>query len=139
MTDNQAQASAPQENLSEILQIRRDKLKALQNEGRDPFQITKYTVTHHSSDIKENYDALEGKEVSVAGRMLSKRIMGKASFCHVQDLRGTIQVYVARDAIGEDAYADFKKLDIGDIIGVTGTVFKTKTGETSLHATGITL
>ena len=139
MTDNQVQANAPQENLSEILQIRRDKLKALQDEGRDPFQITKYSVTHHSSDIKENYDALEGKEVSVAGRMLSKRIMGKASFCHMQDLRGTIQVYVARDAIGEDAYADFKKLDIGDIIGVTGTVFKTKTGETSLHATGIML
>ena len=117
-------AVAAEKELSEILQIRRDKLSALQEAGADPFQITKYDVTHHGQDIKDNYDELEGKEVSVAGRMMSKRIMGKASFCHVQDLSGTLQVYVARDSLGEEAYAGFKKWDIGDIIGVKGTVFK---------------
>ena len=106
-----------QQELGELLQIRRDKLKALQDEGRDPFQITKFDVTHHAQNIKDNFDELDGKEVSVAGRMMSKRIMGKASFCHVQDLKGTIQCYIARDAVGEDEYAKFKKMDIGDIVG----------------------
>ncbi len=128
-----------QKELSEILQIRRDKLAALQAEGRDPFQITKYNVTHHSSDVKELFEELEGKEVSVAGRLMSKRVMGKASFCHVQDLKGLIQSYVSRDALGEAPYADFKKTDIGDIVGVKGTVFRTQTGEVSIHATEITL
>ena len=126
-------------DLSEQELIRRDKLKGLQEAGKDPFQITKYPVTHHSTDIREQFDALEGKEVCIAGRMMSKRIMGKASFCHIQDLPGTMQVYVARDAIGEEAYAEFKKDDIGDIVGVTGTVFKTQTGEISVHATSLTL
>ena len=122
------------QNLNELLQIRRDKLTELQEAGRDPFVITKYDVTHHSSDIRDNYDELEGKEVAIAGRMMSKRVMGKASFCNVQDLKGGIQCYVARDAIGEEPYKDFKKMDIGDIIGLKGTVFKTKTGEISIHA-----
>ena len=125
--------------LSEILQIRRDKLKTLQEAGKDPFRITKFDVSHHAEEIKADYDTLEGKDVTVAGRLMSKRIMGKASFAHVQDLSGTIQIYVARDSLGEEAYAEFKKYDIGDIVGVAGTVFKTKTGETSLHATGMTL
>ena len=128
-----------QKELSEILQIRRDKLTALQQAGKDPFLITKFEVTHHSSDVKNGFDALEGKEVTVAGRLMSKRVMGKASFCHVQDLCGLIQSYVSRDALGEEAYAEFKKTDIGDIIGVTGTVFRTQTGEVSIHATNITL
>ena len=133
------QNAANEKELSEILQVRRDKLSALQEAGADPFQITKYDVTHHGQDIKDNYEELEGKEVAIAGRMMSKRIMGKASFCHVQDLSGTMQVYVARDSLGEEAYAGFKKWDIGDIIGVKGTVFKTKTGETSIHASEMTL
>ena len=132
-------AQAEEAQLSEILQIRRDKLKTLQDAGKDPFQITKFDVSHHAEEIKADYDALEGKDVTVAGRLMSKRIMGKASFAHVQDLSGTIQIYVARDSLGEEAYAEFKKYDIGDIVGVAGTVFKTKTGETSLHATGMTL
>lgn len=126
-------------NQSEILRLRREKLFALQKEGKDPFTITKYDVTHHSADVKDGFEELEGKEVSVAGRMMSKRVMGKASFCHVQDLKGTIQSYVARDSLGEEHYAAFKKLDVGDIIGIKGTVFKTKTGEISIHATQITL
>ncbi len=130
---------AEEVQLSEILQIRRDKLKALQDAGKDPFQITKYDVTNHAEEIKAQYETLEGKEVSVAGRLMSKRIMGKASFAHVQDLSGTIQIYAARDSLGEEAYAEFKKMDIGDIVGVVGTVFKTKTGETSLHAASMTL
>ncbi len=125
--------------LSEQSVIRREKLKSLQDSGQDPFQITKYNVTHHSLEIKDHFNELEGKEVSVAGRMMFKRIMGKASFCNVQDLQGTIQVYVARDAIGDEPYARFKKMDIGDIIGVVGTVFKTKTGEISVHASSLTL
>ncbi len=125
--------------LSEQCIIRREKLKSLQDCGQDPFQITKYSVTHHSLEIKDHFEELDGKEVSVAGRMMFKRIMGKASFCNVQDLQGTIQVYVARDAIGEEPYAGFKKMDIGDIIGVVGTVFKTKTGEISVHASSLTL
>ena len=127
------------QNLNELLQIRRDKLTELQEAGRDPFVITKYDVTHHSSDIRDNYDELEGKEVAIAGRIMSKRVMGKASFCNVQDLKGGIQCYVARDAIGEEPYKDFKKMDIGDIIGLKGTVFKTKTGEISIHASELVL
>ena len=126
-------------NINELLQIRRDKLTELQEAGKDPFVITRYDVTHHSADIKDGYDKLEGREVCIAGRMMSKRIMGKASFCHIQDLKGTIQCYVARDFIGEDSYKDFKKMDIGDIIGIKGTVFKTKTDEISVHATELVL
>ena len=122
------------QDLSEQEVIRREKLKVLQEAGKDPYQIRKFDVTHHAADIRENYDALEGREVTIAGRMMSKRIMGKASFCHVQDLSGDMQVYVARDAVGEEPYADFKKDDIGDIVGIRGTVFKTKTGEISVHA-----
>ena len=128
-----------EEKLNEVLKIRREKLEALVEAGKDPFAITKYDRTHHSSDIKENFEELEGKEVSVAGRLMSKRIMGKASFCNVQDLKGNIQSYVARDAVGEDEYSAFKKLDIGDIVGIKGTVFKTKTGEISIHATDVIL
>jgi lysyl-tRNA synthetase class 2 len=119
--------------------VRREKLAALQAEGKDPFVITKYDVTHHTTDIKDDFDALEGKEVSLAGRMMSKRVMGKASFCNIQDLKGNIQSYVARDSIGEEEYKGFKKLDIGDIIGIEGEVFRTKTGEISIHATQVTL
>ena len=133
VNNNQAQ------DMSELLKIRRDKLADLQARGKDPFQVTKYDVTHHSEEIKNSLGELEGKTVSVAGRMMSKRVMGKASFCHVQDLQGSIQIYVARDAIGEEAYADFKKYDIGDIIGVRGEVFLTKTGETSIRADEVTL
>lgn len=137
---NNAQAkNGAQQDMNQLLQIRRDKLSQLVEDGKNPFEITKYDVTHHTTDVKEQYEALEGKEVSVAGRMMSKRVMGKASFCHVQDLKGTIQVYVARDDLGEDAYKDFKKYDIGDIIGVKGFVFTTKTGEKSIHAREMTL
>ena len=125
--------------LTEVLRVRREKLTQLVEDGKDPFQITKFDVTHHSAEIKDDFDALEGKEVVVAGRMMSKRVMGKASFCNVQDLKGGIQCYVARDAVGEDSYKDFKKFDIGDIIGVRGEVFKTKTGEISIHASAVTL
>ena len=128
-----------QEELNQLLKVRREKLAQLQAEGKDPFKITKYDVTVHSTDVKEQYEQWEGKEVSVAGRMMSKRVMGKASFCNVQDLMGNIQSYVARDSIGEESYKEFKKMDIGDIIGLTGTVFKTKTGEISIHASSITL
>ena len=137
---SEKETAIPQEqDVSQLLQIRRDKLAALQERGQDPFRITRYNQTHHSADIKADYDALEGQTVSIAGRLMAKRIMGKASFCHVQDLKGTIQCYVARDAIGEEPYADFKKLDIGDIIGVSGYVFKTKTGEISVHVESLTL
>ena len=125
--------------LTEVLRVRREKLAQLVEDGKDPFQITKFDVTHHSAEIKDDFDALEGKEVVVAGRMMSKRVMGKASFCNVQDLKGGIQCYVARDAVGEDSYKDFKKFDIGDIIGMRGEVFKTKTGEISIHASAVTL
>ena len=133
VNNNQAQ------DMSELLQIRRDKLADLQRRGKDPFKITKYDVSHHSEEVKKAVAELEGKTVSVAGRMMSKRVMGKASFCHVQDLQGNIQIYVARDMIGEEAYADFKKFDIGDIIGVKGEVFVTKTGETSIRASEVAL
>ncbi len=129
----------PEIDLGEQQRIRQEKLKALQAEGKDPFVITKYDQTHHSADVKENFEELEGKTVSVAGRMMSKRVMGKASFCNIQDLKGNIQSYVARDSIGEEDYKGFKKLDIGDIIGIEGEVFKTKTGEISIHATKVTL
>ena len=128
-----------EQDLNQLLKVRREKLAQLQAEGRDPFQITKYDVTAHTADIKENYEELEGKNVSIAGRMMSKRVMGKASFCNVQDLKGSIQSYVARDSIGEDSYKEFKKFDIGDIVGIEGTVFKTKTGEISVHAEKVTL
>ena len=131
--------SKPQQDLNSLLQVRRDKLKELQESGNDPFRITKYDVTHHSTDVTEHFDTLEGQSVSVAGRIMSKRVMGKASFCHIQDLNGTIQCYVARDSIGEEAYKLFKKMDIGDIVGLKGEVFKTKTGEISIHASEITL
>ncbi len=126
-------------DLNQILKNRREKLKNLQEAGKDPFQITKYNMTHHSKEIKDNYDALEGKEVSVAGRIMLKRVMGKASFCHIRDKQGDIQAYVARDNIGEESYKDFKKYDIGDIVGIRGEVFKTKTGEISVHAVEVTL
>ena len=132
-------SSQQTQDLSEILQIRRDKLSELQAAGKDPFLITKYDATHHTSDIKDSFDELEGKRVSIAGRLMSKRIMGKASFCNIQDLKGNIQAYVARDFVGEEAYKDFKKFDIGDIVGIKGDVFRTKTGEVSVHACEITL
>ena len=130
---------AEEQNLNQLLQIRREKLAALQEAGKDPFQITKFAVTHHSTDIKENFEELENKYVAIAGRMMSKRVMGKASFCNIQDKPGNIQVYVARDSIGTDEYADFKKFDVGDIAGIEGYVFKTKTGEISVHAEKVTL
>ena len=138
MNEEQKPAAAGQE-LSEILQVRRDKLAALQQAGEDPFVITRFDVTHHSSEVSAHFDALEGKDVSVAGRMMVKRVMGKASFCKLQDREGMLQCYVARDSVGEEAYAAFKKLDIGDIIGVEGFVFQTRTGETTVHATKLTL
>ncbi|MBR1742789.1 MAG: lysine--tRNA ligase, partial [Lachnospiraceae bacterium] len=127
------------QDTNELLKVRREKLKNLQEAGKDPFVITKYDVTHHSMEIKENFDDMEGKEVTIAGRMMFKRVMGKASFCNVQDIQGKIQAYVARDDIGEESYADFKKYDAGDILGIRGKVFKTKTGEISVHASEVTL
>lgn len=132
-------SQAPQQDVNELIRVRHDKLAELQQAGKDPFKITKYDVTHHSTEIKDQFDALEGQTVTVAGRMMSKRVMGKASFCHIQDLKGSVQVYVARDCIGEEAYKDFKKFDVGDLIGVSGSVFRTKTGETSVHAESVTL
>ena len=128
-----------EQDLNQLLQVRRDKLAMLQEAGKDPFKITKFDVTHHSTEIKENYAELEGKTVRIAGRVMSKRVMGKASFCNVQDLPGNIQCYVARDCVGEEAYADFKKFDVGDIVGIEGEVFKTKTEEISVHVSAITL
>ena len=128
-----------EQDINALLKVRREKLQTLQENGKNPFEIMKYDVTHHSADVKENFEELEGKNVSIAGRIMSKRVMGKASFCNVQDLKGNIQSYVARDSIGEETYADFKKYDIGDIVGIKGEVFKTKTGEISIHASEITL
>ncbi len=136
---NNAPQQEVQQDVNELRQVRVDKLTALQEAGNDPFVITKYDQTHHSAVIKESFDELEGKTVRIAGRMMSKRIMGKASFCNVQDLKGNIQSYVARDSLGEEEYKAFKKLDIGDIIGIEGSVFRTKTGEISIHAEKITL
>lgn len=137
---NQKAKGANQEpDIHQLLKVRREKLAELQENGKDPFKITKYDQTEHSADIKDHYAEYEGKTVSIAGRMMSKRVMGKASFCNVQDLKGDIQCYVARDEVGEDSYKDFKKFDIGDIVGVKGTVFTTKMGEISVHVTSITL
>ena len=133
------QKKAQEQDLNQLLKVRREKLADLQANGKDPFQITKFDVTHHSMEVKDAFEELEGKSVSLAGRMMSKRVMGKASFCSIQDLQGSIQSYVARDNIGEDHYKDFKKMDIGDIVGIKGEVFKTKTGEISIHATEVTL
>lgn len=146
---NNAKQQAPQQDLNQLLKVRREKLQTLQDNGKDPFVITKYDVTHHSTEIKDNFEELffdpetmeesQKKVVSLAGRMLFKRVMGKASFCNISDLKGNIQVYVARDSIGEESYADFKKSDIGDIFGIRGFVFRTKTGEISIHAEEVTL
>lgn len=131
--------NAQEQDINQLLKVRREKLAALQENDKDPFKITKYDVTHHSLEIKDGFDSLEGQSVSIAGRVMSKRVMGKASFCNVQDIQGNIQSYVARDSIGEEAYADFKKYDVGDIVGIRGEVFKTKTGEISIHAAEVTL
>lgn len=136
---NQNQNQNIEEDLNHLLKVRREKLAELQESGKDPFKVTKYDVTVHSSEIKEHYEVWEGKEVSIAGRLMSKRVMGKASFCNVQDLKGNIQSYVARDSIGEEEYKEFKKLDIGDIVGIKGTAFTTKTGEVSIHAESVIL
>ena len=138
MADTQ-NTKVQEQDIHQLLKVKREKLANLQEAGKDPFQITKYDVTHHSTDIKNNFEELEGKTVRIAGRVMSKRVMGKASFCNVQDLPGNIQVYVARDSIGEESYADFKKYDVGDIVGIEGEVFKTKTGETSIHAAKVRL
>ena len=130
---------SPEQDLNQLLKVRHDKLKDLQENGKDPFQITKYEVTNHSQEIKDHYDTLEGQTVRIAGRMMFKRVMGKASICNIQDLQGNIQAYVARDNIGEDSYKDFKKYDVGDILGIRGEVFTTKTGEISIHAQEVTL
>ena len=135
----QQQKNGQEQDLNQLRKVRREKLAELQQNGKDPFVITKYDQTHHSQEIKDNFDELEGKQVSIAGRMMSKRVMGKASFCNVQDLKGNIQSYVARDSIGEENYKEFKKLDVGDVIGIEGEVFKTKTGEMSIHASHVTL
>ena len=136
----QKNAQAPQtQDVNQLLKIRREKLAELQENGKDPFIITKCDVTHHSQEVKDHFDELEEKTVTIAGRMMSKRVMGKASFCNIQDLKGNIQSYVARDSIGEDEYKAFKKMDIGDLVGLKGEVFKTKTGEISIHASEVTL
>ena len=135
----QQQKNGQEQDLNQLRKVRREKLAELQQNGKDPFVITKYDQTHHSQEIKDNFDELEGKQVSIAGRMMSKRVMGKASFCNVQDLQGNIQSYVARDSVGEENYKEFKKLDVGDVIGIKGEVFKTKTGEMSIHASHVTL
>ena len=132
-------ANAKEQDIHQLLKVRREKLSELQTEGRDPFQITKYDQTAHSADIKDHYAEYDGKEVSIAGRIMSKRVMGKASFCNVQDLKGNIQCYVCRDDLGEDSYKDFKRMDIGDIVGIKGFVFTTKMGEISVHAHSVTL
>ena len=136
---DQQKVNQAEQDLNHVLKARRDKLAELQAAGKDPFQITKYDVTAHSMDVKDNYGQWEGKEAAIAGRMMFKRVMGKASFCNIQDLKGSIQVYVARDSVGEETYKDFKKMDIGDVAGIRGPVFTTKTGEISIHATEVTL
>ena len=139
MAEAQNQNHPQEQDIHQLLKVRREKLAALQENGKDPFQIMKYDVTRHSQEIKEHFDELEGTEASIAGRIMQKRVMGKASFCNVQDLQGNIQSYVARDSIGEESYADFKKYDVGDIVGIKGEVFKTKTGEISIHAAEVVL
>ena len=133
------QNKSGEQDLGQLLKVRREKLAALQEKGEDPFRITKFDVTHHSMDVKEHFDEMEGQHVILAGRMMSKRIMGKASFCNIQDVKGNIQAYVARDGIGEEPYAAFKKYDVGDIVGIAGEVFRTKMGEISIHASEVTL
>ncbi len=133
------QKNVQEQDINQLRKVRREKLADLQANGKDPFQIMTYDVSHHSADIKENFEQLEGQNVSLAGRIMSKRIMGKASFCNIQDLKGNIQSYVARDCIGEEEYKEFKKMDVGDIVGLKGEVFKTKTGEISIHASAVTL
>ena len=135
----QEQKNVQEPDLNQLRKVRREKLSELQESGRDPFVITKYEQTHHSQEIKDHFDELEGKKVSIAGRMMSKRVMGKASFCNVQDLKGNIQSYVARDSVGEENYKEFKKLDVGDVVGIEGEVFRTKTGEMSIHASHVEL
>ena len=139
MGEQQKNAQAQEPDINQLRKVRREKLAQLQADGKDPFVITKYEQTHHSQEIKDKFDELEGKQVSIAGRMMSKRVMGKASFCNLQDLKGNIQSYVARDSVGEEAYKDFKKFDVGDLVGIEGEVFRTKTGEISVHAANITL
>lgn len=139
MSESVNNAKEQEQDLNQLLKVRREKLAALQDSGKNPFEITKYDASHHSAQIKENFESLEGSKVTVAGRIMSKRLMGKASFCNVQDLQGNIQSYVARDSIGEESYADFKKYDVGDIVGIEGEVFKTKTGEISIHAEKVLL
>lgn len=136
---NTQQKNTQEPDLNQLRKVRREKLAELQKDGKDPFVITKYEQTHHSQELKDHFEELEGKEVSIAGRMMSKRVMGKASFCNVQDLKGNIQSYVARDSIGEEAYKEFKKMDVGDIVGIVGEVFRTKTGEMSIHAASVKL
>ena len=133
------QKKTQEQDINQLLKVRREKLQELQAAGKDPFRITKYDVTHHSQEIKDQFDQLEGQTVRIAGRIMQKRVMGKASFCNVQDLKGDIQSYVARDSIGEESYKDFKKYDIGDIVGIEGQVFRTKTGEISVHAASVIL
>lgn len=137
--ENNNQNKNQQQDINQLLKVRREKLAALQEAGKDPFQITKFDVTHHSQEVKDHFDTLEGTSVTIAGRMMFKRVMGKASFCNIQDLKGDIQCYVARDSIGEESYTDFKKYDVGDILGIRGEVFRTKTGEKSIHAASVTL
>ena len=140
MAENRNQEkNGGQQDTSQLLKVRYDKLRELQENGKDPFVITRYDVTNHTADIRDHFEEMEGKEVAVAGRMMFKRVMGKASFCNIQDLKGRIQSYVARDDIGEESYKEFKKYDVGDILGIRGTVFKTKTGEISIHAAEVTL
>ena len=136
---NNQNQNVQEQDINQLLKVRREKLATLQENGKDPFVITKYDVTHHSMEVKENFESMEGQTVTVAGRIMQKRVMGKASFCNIQDLQGNIQSYVARDSIGEESYADFKKYDVGDLIGIKGEVFKTKTGEISIHAAEVTL
>ena len=137
--ENKEVLELTQQELSEQNRIRREKLAQMQEEGKDPFQIVRYDVTHHSDEIKDNFETLENTDVCIAGRMMSKRIMGKASFCNIQDRNGNMQSYVSKNDIGEEAYAAFKKFDIGDIIGIKGFVFETKTGEISVHAKEVVL
>lgn len=139
LAETQNNGNEQEQDINQLLKVRREKLANLQADGKNPFEIMKYDVSHHSEEIKHTFDALEGQTVTVAGRIMSKRVMGKASFCNLQDLKGSIQSYVARDSIGEEPYKDFKKYDVGDIVGIKGEVFKTKTGEISIHAAEITL
>ena len=133
------QKNVQEQDINQLRKVRREKFADLQTNGKDPFQITKYDADAHSQEIKDNFETMEGKKVSIAGRIMSKRVMGKASFCNVQDLQGNIQSYVARDCVGEEAYKDFKKMDIGDIVGIKGEIFRTKMGEISIHAEEVTL